>query len=105
MAMLALRPTVVDFIDTVVYSRGREYQLENISIDKNPPLVGQTLKAVRNRTDITVLATRKKSGKLLANPLAEGIIESGDRLIVIGTKKRLAALEEKFDEVKASEVK
>ncbi|MFC1979893.1 potassium channel family protein [Chloroflexota bacterium] len=102
MAMLALRPAVVDFVDTVVHDRGREYQLESINIGKDSPLVGQTLKAVSNRAGITVLATRKKSGKLLANPPAEGIIESGDRLIVIGTSKQLSALEEKFEEVKSS---
>jgi voltage-gated potassium channel len=97
MAMLALRPAVVDFIDTVTYGRGRELQLENANIGRNSPLVGLMLGTARGQNGITVLAMRKRGGKLLANPPDEEIIEDGDRLIVIGTKKRLAALEKTFE--------
>jgi voltage-gated potassium channel len=97
MAMLALRPAVVDFIDTVTYRPGRELQLENVDVAGGSPLVGQTMKHVREQDGITVLAMRKKSGKLLANPPGEEVIRDGDRLIVIGTKQRLAALESIFE--------
>ena len=70
---------------------------ENVDIGENSPLVGLTIKAARSETGITILAMRKKSGKLVANPSDEETIEDGDRLIVIGTKKRLAALEETFE--------
>ena len=102
MAMLALRPAVVDFIDTVTHGRGRELQLEDVGIGGNSSLVGLTMKAARSKTGIAILATRKKSGKFLTNPHDEEIIENGDRLIVIGTKERLAALEEAFEGAKAS---
>ena len=102
MAMLALRPAVVDFIDTVTHGRVREMQLEDVGIGRNSSLVGLTMKAARSKTGIAILATRRKSGKLLANPHDEEIIEDGDRLIVIGTKERLAALEEAFEGGKAS---
>jgi voltage-gated potassium channel len=97
MAMLALRPAVVDFIDTVTYGRGREMELENVDVAGGSPLIGRTMAQARSKVGITVLAMRKKSGKLLANPPGEEIIEEGDRLIVIGTKKRLAALESLFE--------
>lgn len=97
MAMLALRPAVVDFIDTVVSRHDRELRLENVEIGKNSSLVGLTMKAVRNKTGITVLALQKKSGKLLTNPSEGETIRDGDQLIVIGTKKRLAGLEEAFE--------
>ena len=97
MAMLALRPAVVDFIDTVTYRPGRELQLENVDVASSSPLVGMTMEQIRGQFETTVLAMRKKSGKLLANPPGEEIIEDGDRLIVIGTKKRLAALESIFE--------
>ena len=97
MAMLALRPAVVDFIDTVTYSRGREIQLENVAIGQDSRLVGQTIKAARNKTDITALAVRKKNGTLIPNPSDEEVIEEGDQFIVIGTKARLAALEEALE--------
>jgi len=97
MAMLALRPAVVDFIDTVTYGRGRELELENVDVAGGSPLIGRTMAQARSKDGITVLAMRKKSGKLLANPPGEEIIEDGDRLIVIGTKKRLSALESLFE--------
>jgi voltage-gated potassium channel len=97
MAMLALRPAVVDFIDTVTYGRGRELELENVDVGSGSPLAGRTMEQARSKVGITVLAMRKKGGKLLPNPLGEEIIEEGDRLIVIGTKKRLAALESIFE--------
>lgn len=97
MAMLALRPAVVDFIDTVTYRKGRELQLENVDIRSNTPLAGLRLGEARTKTGITVLAMRKKGGKLIANPPDDETIQEGDRLIVIGTKKRLADLEKTFE--------
>ena len=93
MAMLALRPAVVDFIDTVTYGRGRELQMENIEVGDNSPLVGQSIEAIRHQTKASILAISKKRGKPQANPPGEEIIEVGDRLIVIGTKEQLTALE------------
>lgn len=93
MAMLALRPAVVDFIDTVTYQPGRELQLENVDVASSSSLVGKTIEEARRKAEIAILAMRKESGELIANPSGEEVIEDGDRLIVIGTKKRLAALE------------
>lgn len=93
MAMLALRPAVVEFIDTVTTGRGRELQLETVDVVSDSPLVSQTTGQAKSKAGITVLAMRKQSGMLVPNPPDEDIIEEGDRLIVIGTKQRLSALE------------
>ena len=93
MAMLALRPTVVDFIDTVTHGRGRELEMANVAVGSNSPLVGLTIKAIRNQTKAAILAISKKDGKPVANPPGDRVIEVGDRLIIIGTKEQLKALE------------
>ena len=93
MAMLALRPAVVDFIDTVTSGRGRELHLETVDVVSGSPLTGQTMGQAKGRAGVTALAIRKENGTLIANPPDEAIIEEGDRLIIIGTKQRLAALE------------
>jgi len=100
MAMLALRPAVVDFIDTVIYGRGRELQLETVDVVSGSPLIGRTMGQAKGRAGITALAMRKQDGTLIANPPDEDLIEEGDRLIVIGTKQRLAALEKILAEKK-----
>lgn len=103
MAMLALRPAVVDFIDTVIYRRGRELQMENIVIGNDSPLVGLTVEETRQRTRAAILAISKNSGKLVLNPSREEIIEAGDRLITIGTKEQLATLEDICERCQSNE--
>jgi len=103
MAQLALRPTVVDFIDTVIYHRGRELQMENIAVGGDSALAGLTVEETRRRTKAAILAISKKGGKLVANPPGEETIESGDRLITLGTKQQLAALEEICERCKTDE--
>jgi len=93
MALLALRPAVVDFIDTVTSSRGREFQMENVAIDESSSLAGLTVKEARRHTKATILAISKQNGQLVPNPADEITIETGDRLIIIGEKERLAVLD------------
>ncbi len=59
MALLALRPAVADFIDTIAYARGRKLQLENVDIGKHSLLAGQTVKTARDETRVAVLAMPK----------------------------------------------
>ncbi len=93
MAMLALRPSVVDFIDTVIYRRGRELQMENIAVNEGSSLAGLDVEEARRRTKATILAINRKSGKLVASPSAEEKLETGDILIAMGTSEQLTSLE------------
>ena len=103
MAELALRPAVVDFIDTVIRSRGRDLQMENITVSHDSALAGLTVEETRHRTKAAILTISRKGGKLLVNPSIEETIEAGDRLITLGTKKQLAALEEICERCKTNE--
>jgi len=94
MAMLALRPAVVDFIDNVIYSHGHELRVENVDITENSRFIGMKMREVREKTGISTLAVRKKSDIVIPNPSGEETIEEGDQLIVIGTLGQLTALEE-----------
>jgi voltage-gated potassium channel len=94
MAMLALRPAVVDFIDNVIYSRGRQMILENVDVKEDSRLIGLSIKDVRDKTRVTTLAMQKKGNNLIPNPSGEEIVEGGDQLFVIGTRAQLTALEE-----------
>ncbi len=93
MALLAIRPTVADFIDTVTFRRGRELQMENIIVPDSSQLIGQTVEAIRQHSQANVLAINRKSGKLLTNPTGKEAIEPGDRLIIMGTAEQLTTLE------------
>jgi voltage-gated potassium channel len=103
MAELALRPAVVDFIDTVIRRRGQELQMENITINRDSAMVGVTVEETRRRTKAAILAISKKGGKLLTNPPEGEVINGGDRLIALGTREQLAVLEEICERCKADE--
>ncbi len=103
MAMLALRPSVVDFIDTVIYRRGRELQMENIAVNKGSSLAGLAVEEARRRTRANILAINRKSGKLVANPSAEEKLEIGDILIAMGTSEQLTSLEKVCQRCKSDE--
>jgi voltage-gated potassium channel len=93
MAMLALRPAVTDFLDTISRRRGPELQLENVVVDKDSTLAGLTVADVRRCSRSNVLALTRKTGRILANPSGEEKIDVGDSLIIMGTNEQLTSLE------------
>lgn len=93
MAMLALRPAVVDFIDEVAGRAGPDLQMENVAINEDSPLVGQTINFFRECSKANILAINKKGGSLLANPPGDEKILAGDNLIVIGTSEQLSSVD------------
>lgn len=94
MAMLTLRPLVVDFIDTTIYSRSGEMIIENIEVGASSPVVRVTLKeAIERCGAVSILAVRGKDGSLLDHPQEEILLELGDELVVIGTREQLRVLE------------
>jgi len=103
MAMLALRPSVVDFIDTVIYRRGRELQMENIAVNEGSSLAGLAVEEARRRTKANILAINRKSGKLVATPSAEEKLEIGDIIIAMGTSEQLTSLEKVCQRCKSDE--
>jgi voltage-gated potassium channel len=93
MAMLALRPTVMDFLDTITRRRGPALQMENVAIDSNSTLNGLTIEDIKRCSRATILALNRKTGTLLANPRDEEKVTAGDSLIIMGTSDQLATLE------------
>lgn len=92
-AMLALRPAVVDFLDTISRRRGPELQMENVAINEKSSLAGQTVNDIRHCSKAVVLAINKKTGRLLANPSEDEKVVAGDSIIIMGTREQLTSLE------------
>lgn len=94
LAMLTLRPLVVDFVDTALESRGKELVLENIGVGPGSPVIGKTCKeGQRCGNGAVILAVRKKDGRLFTSISDEMMLELGDQLIVIGNREQLRDLE------------
>jgi voltage-gated potassium channel len=93
LAMLALRPAVVDFLDIVASPRWPEIEMANVAVGDQSSLNGQTMKDIRQCSKAMVIAIKKKSGQLVLNPPEEEKIAAGDSLFVMGAKEQVTSLE------------
>lgn len=92
MASIALRPNVVDFMETTVISGDSSLFIEEVQLSpQNCPFLGQTLKQtnLRAKTGILVLAIRRQDGTLIGNPNGEIVLNEGDLLFCMGTNTQL----------------
>ena len=91
MAGMAVRPSVVDFLDDLMSSENLDFWVEEISVSATSSLKGATLGSVqlRNVTGANVLAIRK-STRVVTNPSDDTVVENGDRLIAFGSRQQLA---------------
>jgi voltage-gated potassium channel len=94
MAMLALRPLAVDFVDAALGRGPSSLELEHIKVVGSSPLASRKVGEGEKLTGVTILVLRKKSGDVLPKPDAEALIETGDELFVIGVRKQLEKVEE-----------
>jgi voltage-gated potassium channel len=91
-ALAALQPMLVDFVDTEPVS-GREYvQLlgELIVRDEGSALAGSTIgEAFAGLEATPVLAIERVNGELIKSPDASAAIQAGDRLLLYGDESEI----------------
>jgi voltage-gated potassium channel len=93
MALSALQPLVVDFIDTLVTGRHGEQILAELEVSEESGLAGMTIEGCFQACPTaTTLALQKASGAIQVGPRGATILELGDRLIVLGDEADLEAL-------------
>lgn len=95
-ASLLIRPMVCDYLDVVCSSEDIQFQLEEFEVLKSSVLSNSTLEksGVREKTGALVLAVKNKKGELDNAPLPSTTINTGDKLIIMGTKQQLDKLQE-----------
>jgi voltage-gated potassium channel len=90
LAMMTLKPLVVDFIDTTMDREGHEFKLENVKVTSGSTMEGISVKeGIRRINGGHILAIKKKSGHLITNPSHETLLETGDELVLMGTRDQL----------------
>jgi voltage-gated potassium channel len=93
MALSALQPLVVDFIDTLVTGRHGEQILAELEVSKESALAGMTIEGCFQACPTaTTLAVQKANGAIQVGPRGTTVLELGDRLIVLGDEADLEAL-------------
>lgn len=94
MALLALRPTVVDFMQLATSSEFPELSLEQVEIRPEGLLAGQTIVGanLRQAFGVIVVGIRRTSGRMEFNPPPDARMEAGDHLVLLGPSDRLVEL-------------
>jgi len=93
MALSALQPLVLDFIDTLAAGRHGEQILAEIAVTEESGLAGLTIDGCFiNCPGATVLALQKPTGPIQVGPRPTTVLEVGDRLMVLGDEEDLQAL-------------
>lgn len=94
MAMAILRPAMLDFIEITTRRQSLELRMDELPICEGSPIIGKSLEAseIRQRYGLIIVAVKKESGKMIFNPMASYIIESGDKLIALGEEDNVTKL-------------
>jgi voltage-gated potassium channel len=95
MAMLAVRPSAVDFVETLLGGTGGDLLLEDVRVAHGSPLVGTTIAEARGQfaSGATLLAVRH-AGRMLAPPPVELTLGPDDIIVVAGTDVQLRDVED-----------
>jgi voltage-gated potassium channel len=92
MAELAVRPALVDVLDTLHHGES-DVGLEEILVSPRTGAVGKTISeaGLLEETGAKLLALRRKDGSLHVNPPPDLRLEEGDLLIALGSEPQLLA--------------
>jgi voltage-gated potassium channel len=81
MALIALRPEVVDFFD-IAHSGAAALRIAELLVAQDSKLVGQTVDRVCGSA--TALLIRRAGGELLPNPSRDTVVNAGDLVVTFG---------------------
>lgn len=93
MALTALHPLVVEFIDTLASRRDGAPILAEIDVSEVSGLTGRTIHDVLHQfPSIVVLGLENAAGDLRVGPATDTVLRMGDRVILMGQESDLEAI-------------
>ena len=96
MALSAIQPNMVDFMDTLAVGRNAEQMLAEIEVTEDSGLFGLYIRhLVEASKQVKVLGLQRASGELIVGPGDDARLELGDRLMVVGPEPAIAAVTQK----------
>lgn len=89
MAMLALRPRVVDYLDMTGLGQ-QALRLEELRVEAASPLIGRTLAAVCGRATPLVV---RRGAEVIPRPPDDLVLEAEDLIVLLGEPRALEGVE------------
>jgi voltage-gated potassium channel len=95
MAMSAVQPNMVDFIDTPTIDHHTEQILAEIEISAGCGLLGSTVRELLDGSPVTILGLQRSGGEILVGPHGDEPLREGDRLMVVGPEHGVGDLSDR----------
>jgi len=94
MALVTLRPDVVDFMRIVTGDQETGFGIEEIEVKEKSAIADTLLKdsPIRCELGLLVIGIKKEGKEMIINPSPQTRIEAGDILVVIGENQKLEKL-------------
>ncbi|MDQ6929579.1 MAG: NAD-binding protein [Candidatus Eremiobacteraeota bacterium] len=92
MASLAMRPTAVEFVDTVLSANNGQLMLEDFTVPIDSALIGREVRSLAPSDDRVIILALKRGGKMLFRP-TDVILASGDEIVAAGPPDGIRALQ------------
>jgi len=96
MASLAMRPTAVEFVDTVLSADNGQLLLEDITIKDGSAWVGRALGELFPDGDEAFVLALKRAGEMRFRPTPEMQLHAADGLVAAGPPEAIRALEQRL---------
>ncbi len=93
MASLAMRPTAVDFIDTILEAGNTDLLLEDLTIPADSRWLGERLGALIGDTNEAIVLALKRKNLMTFRPAGDTALQVGDEIVVAGPRPAIRALE------------
>ena len=92
-AMSAVRPLAVDFVDSMFTgAHDGGLQFAEIQIASGSALSGSTIETIVHHPHVEALGLRRADGEMVAAPHRNTVLQTGDSVFVIGVREAVAAL-------------
>ncbi len=90
MAQTILNPAVDDFIEILHDDKNLEFQMADFLVEKDMTCAGKSLNEIKlKEKGVMIISIQKKEGKIIFAPHKSQILETGDRLMAIGSGNKL----------------
>jgi voltage-gated potassium channel len=93
MASLAVRPTAIEFVDTVLSARNAELLLEDFSITESSQSRGKAISELVPDSSAMIVLALKRDGRMTLRPSRDTRLEQGDEIVVAGPPVEMRSLE------------
>lgn len=93
MASLALRPTAVEFVDTVLEAGNTDLLLEDLTIRRGSSAAGKKLGAIVGEASEVIVLAIKRNNTMMFRPSEQTVLEVDDEMVAAGPREAIHALE------------